>query len=277
MYDHGIRTRAELLAAGIRPGTISRKYHRILPRIYAVTAPTPLARCFAVTVWQPRAVLSHRTAAWLYGWLPIPEVIEATVPPEVRVRVPDWLRLHRRRIDPLHLATGATMPMVTREQALFDCMSVLDGDERDRLVDRCVGGDVDGAAMRLTCAKNFHRRGAPALRQQLRERAVGVASEPERLLARALNERNFALESNIRTDGYTVDFLDERARLVVEVDGREFHSEPGTFRSDRRRQNHLQLRGWLVLRYAAADVLQDPARVAEQIIAVARRRRAARR
>ncbi|MFF2107964.1 hypothetical protein [Rhodococcus koreensis] len=41
------------------------------------------------------------------------------------------------------------------------------------------------------------------------------------------------------------DFVDERARIVVEVDGREFHSEPDVFRGDRRRQNWLVREGWM--------------------------------
>jgi hypothetical protein len=59
--------------------------------------------------------------------------------------------------------------------------------------------------------------------------------------------------------------------------GREPHSEPETFRRDRRRQNALLGSGRHVLRYAAFDALVDPEEVADDIIAVLRRRRAARR
>ncbi|WP_068276257.1 endonuclease domain-containing protein [Aldersonia kunmingensis] len=277
MHDYGIRTRDELLASGVPSPTISRRYHRVLPQLYSIREPTPQARCYALTVWQPRAVLSHRTAAWLHGWMAVPGVIEATVPPEVRVRTPDWIRLYRRRLDPVHLVKHSRLPMVTEEQALFDCVAVLDGVERDKLVDRCLSEVGNGAAFARACRRNLHRWGAPEARRQSRLRALNFSSEPERLLARSLNARNCRLEANVRVEGYTVDFLDEFTRVIVEVDGREFHSEPGIFRSDRRRQNHLQLRGWLVLRYAAADVLKDPDRVAAEIVTVLRRRRAARR
>ncbi|WP_257015375.1 endonuclease domain-containing protein [Rhodococcus sp. ACS1] len=76
---------------------------------------------------------------------------------------------------------------------------------------------------------------------------------------------------------YVGDFVDERARIVVEVDGREFHSEPDVFRGDRRRQNWLVREGWMVLRFAAYDVLAHPDAIADEIIAAVRRRRRSRR
>ena len=94
----------------------------------------------------------------------------------------------------------------------------------------------------------------PAARRQLLLRAVGFASEAERVLARAFNERRFPLPSNVWFGGYLVDFIDDRAKVIVEVDGREFHTAANVFRSDRRRQNFLQVRtNHLVLRYAAYE------------------------
>ena len=38
-------------------------------------------------------------------------------------------------------------------------------------------------------------------------------------------------------------------RLIIEIDGREFHTDPEVFESDRSRQNLLVLDGWRVLRF----------------------------
>ncbi len=103
------------------------------------------------------------------------------------------------------------------------------------------------------------------------------ASEPERVLGRELSLRGFALAPNLPIGPYVGDFVDERARIVVEVDGREFHSEPDVFRGDRRRQNWLVREGWMVLRFAAYDVLAHPDAIADEIIAAVRRRRRSRR
>jgi hypothetical protein len=47
------------------------------------------------------------------------------------------------------------------------------------------------------------------------------------------------------------DFAWPEFRLLVEIDGYEFHRGWDAFVSDRRRQNGLELVGWTVLRYTA--------------------------
>lgn len=98
-------------------------------------------------------------------------------------------------------------------------------------------------------------------------------SEPERAVARALTARNVHLEINARVGPYFGDLVDTRARVIVEIDGREFHTDPATFNNDRRRQNALVLDGWMVLRYSAATAMAHLDAVADEIITVARRRR----
>ncbi|WFR74053.1 DUF559 domain-containing protein [Prescottella defluvii] len=265
MNPFGIHTFDELLDAGIPRSTIgsrcrSGRYRRVLPRIYAVTEPTTLALCHAVTRWQPTAVLSHRTAAWLRGWSGEPDVVEATLPPRVRVRTPKWLLLRRRAIDDAHVDESASLPTVSAVQTLVDYGAVMSAEEYERLGDAQLTRSVTPDELRA-----------------LRTAAVRAASEPERLLARALNRRRCPLPANEPVGPYVCDFVDARAKVVVEVDGREFHSAPDVFRSDRRRQNWLVQQGWLVLRYAAYDVLTDPDAVAEEIVAIVRRRRHIRR
>lgn len=216
----------------------------MLPRVYALGEATKLARCFAVTQWQPLAVVSHRTAGWLYGWLDEPDLVEATVPSRVKVATP-----------------------------LHDCLTALPPDEANRLVDQQLSRSVTSESMRQFIARNPGRWGNRAALRQLHEAATHAASEPERILARAFARRNFDIAANAPVGPYFGDFVDNRARLVVEVDGREFHSEPEAFRRDRRRQNRMILAGWMVLRYAAADVFADAEAIADEVIAVARKRR----
>ncbi|MDH6279429.1 DUF559 domain-containing protein [Prescottella agglutinans] len=278
MNPFGIHTFDELLDAGIPRSTIgsrcrSGRYHRVLPRIYAVTEPTTLALCHAVTRWQPTAVLSHRTAAWLHGWTGEPDVVEATVPPRVRVRTPKWLLLHRRNLDDAHVGESWSLPTVSAGQTLIDCGAVMSVEEYERLVDAQLTRSVTPDELRALRDGHPGRWGNTTADAQLRTAAVRAASEPERLLARALNRRRCPMAANEPVGPYVCDFVDARAKVVVEVDGREFHSAPDVFRSDRRRQNWLVRQGWLVLRYAAYDVLTDPDSVAEEIVAIVRRRR----
>lgn len=274
----GIRTYDELIAAGVPRGTIgsrcrSGRYRRVLPQIYAVTEPTTRALCHAVTLWQPTAVFSHRTAAWLHGCLVEPDVVEATVPTRLRVRTPNWLVLHRRDLPDAHVGECGSLPTVSAAQTLVDCGTVMPVDEFERLVDEQLTTSVDPAVLGELLESCPRRWGNTSMREQLRCAALRAASEPERLLARALNRRRCPMSANEPVGPYVCDFVDDRARVVVEVDGREFHSAPDVFRSDRRRQNWLVRQGWLVLRYAAYDVLADPDAVADEIVGVVRRRR----
>lgn len=81
-------------------------------------------------------------------------------------------------------------------------------------------------------------------------------------------------QASLVLEGRTVrpDFLIEQAKLVVEVDGLDAHSSRAAFDHDLERQNLLIRHGYLVLRYTKTH-LRRPARVANEIITVARQRR----
>jgi hypothetical protein len=64
---------------------------------------------------------------------------------------------------------------------------------------------------------------------------------------------------------YRADFAWPQYRLVVEIDGREFHIGEGPFQTDRTRQNALLQAGWHVLRFTVADVRFRPEYVIAEI------------
>ncbi len=53
--------------------------------------------------------------------------------------------------------------------------------------------------------------------------------------------------------------------VLVEVDGREFHSKNDDFLRDRQRHNHYQLAGFRWLEFPASDIDRNPDRVASQL------------
>lgn len=272
-----IRTRGELLAEGIPASTINARcrrgaYTRLLPGTLCLNAPTLLDRCHAVIAWQPRAVLSHRTAGWLHGFLSDePTLVEATIPKDAARRAPPWLRLYRRQLRPEWTDERYDLPVTTPALTLFDCVSTLPDPEADALIDHYLGKRVPARALLEICES--HLLGTATIRRQLREAAIHAVSEPERLFARALSRRGLRLLCNHPVGPYICDFVDERSRTIIEIDGREFHSESGVFRRDRRRQNYLVLNDWLVLRYAAADVFETVDRCADEAAAAIKHRR----
>ena len=92
--QHGIVTRAQLLNAGVGPDTVAHwiKTGRLVKLHRGVFAlghlpPSPHARTMAaVLACGPGAVLSHRSAAQLYGLVRYTGPIEITAPPNTHAR-----------------------------------------------------------------------------------------------------------------------------------------------------------------------------------------------
>ncbi|MRH91053.1 DUF559 domain-containing protein [Nocardia sp. SYP-A9097] len=203
-----------------------------------------------------------------------PELLEATIPSACYRRTPPWLRLYRRDLRPDWTDAVWDLPATTPARTLLDCLTVMPNHDAERLIDE----HAHAASPDLLdlCS---HLKGSPALRRQLRTAAPDAASEPERLFTRALTSRGLHLLANHPVGPFYGDFVDPHSRTIIEIDGREFHSDPTTFRADRRRQNALVLAGWFVLRYAAADIyscLDTCADEAARLIRHRRRNRPAR-
>ncbi|MGB6050819.1 MAG: DUF559 domain-containing protein [Rhodococcus sp. (in: high G+C Gram-positive bacteria)] len=275
----GVYTREQLLDSGIGRSRIDRRVRsgtlvRLLPCVYADRDPSYYELCVAVTVWRGDAVLSHLSAAWLWGMLDTtPSQVHATLPRNTRVSGPDWLTLHRRSVDTTE-ARG--LPVVPAAQCFVDAAATMSGTPLEQIVDRSVGTVVSWREAVDHCERSAGMTGVREVRRQLRQCCPGTLSEPERMVARALTARGIRMEINAWVGRYLCDLVDNCARVIVEIDGREFHSDSRTFDNDRTRQNSLVLDDWLVLRFSAATVYRDIERVADQIAAVVRRRRKSR-
>jgi very-short-patch-repair endonuclease len=70
---------------------------------------------------------------------------------------------------------------------------------------------------------------------------------------------------NVWVSGFLVDFFWSESRLIVEVDGYEFHGARASIESDRARDAALSLDGYRVLRFTYRRVTGDPGRVARTI------------
>jgi len=68
-----------------------------------------------------------------------------------------------------------------------------------------------------------------------------------------------------------VDFAYPQLTLIIEVDGRSWHSRSTEFELDRKRDNAAQLAGWMVLRFTWRQITRDPEYVVSTIRAAIRR------
>ncbi len=106
-------------------------------------------------------------------------------------------------------------------------------------------------------------------------------SPGEQLLARRLAEDAelaglFAFNEPVQTvrgSTFTVDLVWRAGKVIVEVDGYHWHSDPVAFRQDRHRDYELTASGFLVLRLTHDEVMEDAALALEKIRDVAALRR----
>ncbi|OYU14357.1 MAG: hypothetical protein CFE37_11545 [Alphaproteobacteria bacterium PA4] len=108
-------------------------------------------------------------------------------------------------------------------------------------------------------------RTIPALQRE-RARTMRNASTPaERQLwsrLRASSLMGYKFSRQISVGPYICDFVCRQARLVIELDGSQ-HSEE----TDRARTDHLEAKGYVVMRFWNQQVLQDVDSVLQMILA----------
>lgn len=90
--------------------------------------------------------------------------------------------------------------------------------------------------------------------------AIGIKiteSPMEDLLKYELLARHINFETQANIGKYKVDFLFPQARLVVEADGKEYHSTQKQRDNDFKRELALMKKGYLVLRFKGSEIYRD--------------------
>jgi very-short-patch-repair endonuclease len=263
--QHGVVTRHQLLSLGISADAIDHRIREgrlhILHRgVYAfghrhlTTEGRWLAAVFAC---GPGAVLSHRSAAALWGlrpgWRDVLEVSAA----RTMVRQPG-IALHRpRALDADERTVENGIPVTTVSRTITDCADLVSRAELRKLLEQAEVLRLDATPRVIP-----GRRGAGRLAAALAELGPVV-----RLTRSELEDRFLALcrqtglplpRTNTLIEGMEVDFCWPERRVAVETDGWEAHGTRTAFRRDRRRSAMLQLAGWTVLRFTYDDVVRDP-------------------
>lgn len=116
------------------------------------------------------------------------------------------------------------------------------------------------------------RHGVRQLRKVLKSVSSGAQSWGEKELIRLLQIAGITgwiANLPVRASGrnYRIDIAFPALKLAIEFDGRAYHSTPEHFQADRRRQNDLQNSGWRILRFTWADVMFEPHRVIDSVLA----------
>lgn len=219
----------------------------------------------------PVAAASHRSAAAL---LTIPGfdrsgAVEVVTPRPRRHRDPNS-RAHRWRTLPDHHLTVVEGIATTRvARTLIDLAGVLHPARTERAMDNCLAAQtVTVGTLRAVFIDLARpgRKGIAVMRELLDQRGEGYvapASELEACFLALLRRHDLpapARQVDVGDDdGWVgrVDFAYVDARLVIELDGRRYHSSKLDVQADAARDRRLRAAGWRVARFGWADVIAE--------------------
>ena len=232
---------------------------RVYPRTFRLAgAPRSLEqRATAAALWAgPAAVVSHDTAAALWGILPQQgSPVHVTVPRKTGAP-PPGTTVHVSPVPNRERGRLRAVPVTGVARTLLDLAPRWSDERLLRVVEESIlGGLVSAEQARDIVERNPGRRGCRRL-----ARALGTAgsSALERRVEALL--RGSALPPHRRehlVSGFRLDFAWPEARVALEADGRRWHSSTADFERDRAKSNVLTVRGWRVLRATWRD-LDEP-------------------
>jgi very-short-patch-repair endonuclease len=157
------------------------------------------------------------------------------------------------------------IPVTSPARTLLDFASVATGDELERAISEAyVLKLVTEKELRAAIDRRPGRAGVAALRAEL-DRVGGpmwTASKAERLLKELLREADLPMpQTRVKVAGHTADFLWPELRLIVEVDGYQYHGHRYAFERDRRRDQAHKNAGYEVIRFSWRQLNEEPLRV----------------
>jgi very-short-patch-repair endonuclease len=217
----------------------------------------------AVLAAGPGAVLSHRSAAALWGIRPTAATrVDVTVPR--RLRLQPGLLPHSAVLPPDERTTRAGIPVTTPERTLLDLAAVLDRQALDRTLNEAEIQRLQSPTALL--ARYPRRRGTATLRALLLDARRSTRSPLEAEFQAFIDTHRLPRpETNAFIEGHEVDAVWRGARLIVELDGFATHGTRRAFERDRQRDRKLTAAGWRTIRLTSRQLAQ-PASLAAELL-----------
>jgi very-short-patch-repair endonuclease len=256
--QHGVVSRADLLGLGVGEHAIDRlvragRLHRLYRGVYAVghNALTLHGRWMAaVLACGLNAALSHTTATAALDLRRAGETIHVTVPGRGGRQAPKGIKLHRSpTLTPAEITTVRGIRVTRPARTIIDVARLVSRDELARIVEEA---DRRG----LVDFRELEAARSPSLHAVLRAYAPApTRSALERRFLKLCRDHGIERpEVNAVIEGMEVDFVWRDRKLIVEVDGYEFHRSRGAFERDRERDVELAMRGWTTRRFTWRQV-----------------------
>jgi very-short-patch-repair endonuclease len=253
--QHGVASMRQLRSVGLSDEAVSvrlrsGRFHRIHRGVYAIGHRGLSVEgrwSAAVLACGAGAVLSHASAAALWGLLPEPQgPVDVSTPARSGRSKRSGIRLHRCR----SLGNGATtqrgrIPVTTPARTIADLRGAVPEWQWRRAVRQ-----AEFARFRL----------GPDIEID------GTRSDLERdFLQICRNAGLPAPEVNVRVGRWTVDFLWRAERLAVETDSYRYHRGRVAFQDDHARDLDLRRAGLEVRRFDERQIGEEPGLVAADL------------
>jgi very-short-patch-repair endonuclease len=225
----------------------------------------------AVLACGEEAVVSHMSAAWLWGILKVRgQVIEVTVPQGKNPRH-RGIRAHRRaRIE---ATRHNRIPVTSPIQTLLDIALRLNGTQLERAVNEAVNRDL--VELDELRAAAIGRPGGRRLGTLVdRDTFALTDSELEQYFLPIARKAGLPKpQTQAYVNGYRVDFYWPELALVVEADSLRFHRTPAQQRRDRERDHAHALAELTPLRFTHWQIARERSYVKRVLSGVVAARR----
>ena len=211
------------------------------------------------------AFLSHRTAAFVWG-------LRKTAPEEVELTVVgrsvgsrEEMRVHRMQaVDHRDLRHHEGLWVSSPARAVLEIAAVAPEELVDVIDEGLASRRLDRREMDAALPWNRPCGGAPRLASILGdEDAMALTrSKREQAFLRLMRQSGLPIpEVNVKFGRYELDFMWRGERLVVEIDGYNYHSGPAVFHRDQEKDLLVGEPGLEMLRFTGDHVLHQPAKV----------------
>lgn len=258
--------------SAVARATAAGRLHRLHRGVYAVghaDVSTHGRHLAAVLACGPRALLSHASAAWLWGLVrTAPSQLAVTSPTPRRPRPP--IRLHHSRaLAAKDTALVDGIPVTALPRTLLDLAATVRFERLERAIERAEElrlfdlGPVDELL-----ARSAGHSGSGRLRRalELYRPPAFTRSDLERRFLALVREAGLPRPATGFNElGYELDFYWPEERFAVELDAFATHGSRAAFERDRTRQEDLKLAGIEMIRVTERRLEREPREVVDRI------------
>ncbi|MGZ4181693.1 MAG: DUF559 domain-containing protein [Solirubrobacteraceae bacterium] len=243
--------------------------------------PPLAAELVAVLACGDSALVSHHSAAAAWGMRPsFNGDVHVTVIGKETGRRRQGIRVHRTEaLDPRDVRRCQGIPITSPARALLDIAPDLPDRSLERALDEAlIHRLVSHAAITAVLAAYPNRRGIGRLRALADpgRPTTETRSGGEEALLALIRRANLPVpEVNARVGSYTADFVWREQKVIVELDGYDYHRGRAAFERDHQRDAEHQRMGYLVIRVTGRQLHREPEAILVRIAAALATRAAA--